>query len=134
MHERVNIANCTLSSWLEGYNIFQCKFYCTIGKDIIQSFPKSYFYWTRYKCGQSMSEIVEHDCFSWEGFNNIFWFIWSNQFNYNFVNYLQASTPPGNIYLFKVNNRNIRKKCEICSKLTMKNDVVLTLNICHTFF
>ena len=23
-------------------------------------------------------------------------------------------------YLFKVNNRNIRKRCEICSKLTMK--------------
>ena len=25
-----------------------------------------------------------------------------------------------NIYLFKVNNRNTRKGCEICSKLTMK--------------
>ena len=25
-----------------------------------------------------------------------------------------------NIYLFKVNNRNSRKKCEICSKLTIK--------------
>ena len=25
-----------------------------------------------------------------------------------------------NIYLFIVNNRNIRKRCEICSKLTMK--------------
>ena len=27
---------------------------------------------------------------------------------------------PGNIYLFKVNNGNTRKKCEICSKLTIK--------------
>ena len=27
---------------------------------------------------------------------------------------------PANIYLFKVNNRNTRKKCEICSKLTIK--------------
>ena len=27
---------------------------------------------------------------------------------------------PGNIYLFKVNNRNTRKKCEICSKSTIK--------------
>ena len=27
---------------------------------------------------------------------------------------------PVNIYLFKVNNRNIRKRCEICSKLTIK--------------
>ena len=26
-----------------------------------------------------------------------------------------------NIYLFKVNNRNTRKRCEICSKLTIKN-------------
>ena len=25
-----------------------------------------------------------------------------------------------NIYLFKVNNRNVRKRCEICSKLTTK--------------
>ena len=24
------------------------------------------------------------------------------------------------IYLFKVNNKNTRKKCEICSKLTLK--------------
>ena len=27
---------------------------------------------------------------------------------------------PTNIYLLKVNNRNYRKRCEICSKLTMK--------------
>ena len=27
---------------------------------------------------------------------------------------------PANSYLFKVNNRNIRKRCEICSKLTVK--------------
>ena len=27
---------------------------------------------------------------------------------------------PVNIYLFKINNRNIRKKCEICLKLTIK--------------
>ena len=37
---------------------------------------------------------------------------------------------PANIYLFKVNNRRIRERCEICSKLTIKhqndvNDVVL---------
>ena len=51
---------------------------------------------------------------------------------------------PANIYLFKLNNRNTRKRCEICSKLTIKTpddviDVVLvflllTLNIFHTFF
>ena len=27
---------------------------------------------------------------------------------------------PANIYLLKFNNRNTRKRCEICSKLTMK--------------
>ena len=33
---------------------------------------------------------------------------------------------PAGIYLLKVNNRNTRTKCEICSKLT--------LNIFHTLF
>ena len=27
---------------------------------------------------------------------------------------------PANIYLCKVNNRNTKKRCEICSKLTIK--------------
>ena len=27
---------------------------------------------------------------------------------------------PDDIYLFKIKNRNLRKKCEICSKVTMK--------------
>ena len=30
------------------------------------------------------------------------------------------NTPPTGNYMFKVNNRNTRKKCEICSKLTIK--------------
>ena len=47
-----------------------------------------------------------------------------------------------NSYLFKVNNRNIRKKCEICSKLTMAScdiigvvlaSLLLILNICPPF-
>ena len=31
-----------------------------------------------------------------------------------------------NLYLFKFNNRNIRKRCEKCSKLTVKtqNDII----------
>ena len=47
-------------------------------------------------------------------------------------------------YMFKVNNRNTRPRCEICSKLTIKtpewhhclpSDVLLLiLNIFHTFF
>ena len=39
---------------------------------------------------------------------------------------------PANIYLFKVDNRNTRKRCEICSKLTIKIPEWLTLNIFHT--
>ena len=58
----------------------------------------------------------------------------SNQFNKRI---------PADIYLFKVNYRSTRKRCEICPKLTKKqqNDVrdviflfwLLTLNIFHFF-
>ena len=37
-----------------------------------------------------------------------------------------VSNFPANIYLFKVNKRNIRKRCEKCSKLTIK-----TLERCY---
>ena len=37
---------------------------------------------------------------------------------------------PTGIYLLKFSNRNIRTRCEICSKLTL----LLTLNIFHTLF
>ena len=33
---------------------------------------------------------------------------------------LSKNNIPGNIYLFKVNNRNGRKSCEKCLKLTIK--------------
>ena len=33
---------------------------------------------------------------------------------------VKVSDFPANIYLFKVNNRNNRKRCEACSKLTIK--------------
>ena len=32
---------------------------------------------------------------------------------------INSMTPAGN-YMFKVNNRNTRTRCEICSKLTIK--------------
>ena len=50
---------------------------------------------------------------------------------------------PANIYLLKVNNRNTRKRCETCSKLTIKtperrqwrrSSLLLILNILHTLF
>ena len=33
---------------------------------------------------------------------------------------LSHEDDPANIYMFKVNNRNTRKRCEICSKLAIK--------------
>ena len=36
------------------------------------------------------------------------------------VVFYQKVQNPANIYLFKANNRNARKRCEICSKLTIK--------------
>ena len=37
-----------------------------------------------------------------------------------FVSVIQLKTIPSNIYLFKVNKRNKRKSCAICSELTIK--------------
>ena len=42
---------------------------------------------------------------------------------------------PANIYLFKVNNKNTRKMCEICSKLTIKTpEWRRNFEHFHTFF
>ena len=48
---------------------------------------------------------------------------------------------PSGIYLFKFNYRNTRTRCNICSKLTIKNvigvvlvSLLLALNIFHTLF
>ena len=55
-----------------------------------------------------------------------------------FYQQFKRRTFPANISLFKVNNRNIKKRCEMCPKLTMKDVVpvflLLTLNIFHIFF
>ena len=41
---------------------------------------------------------------------------------------------PLNIYIHKVNDRDTKKRCEICAKLTIKTVfLLLTLNIIHTF-
>ena len=39
------------------------------------------------------------------------------------VNLSEVKLFPANIYLFKVNNRNTRKRCEICSKLTIQANI-----------
>ena len=38
---------------------------------------------------------------------------------------------PAGIYLLKVNNRNTRTRCEICSKLTIKTPGVFIVNFEH---
>ena len=57
---------------------------------------------------------------------------------------MYLSSNPASIYLFKINNENTRRRCEILLKLTIKisEDVIdfvplsllLALNICHNFF
>ena len=43
---------------------------------------------------------------------------------------LLQSNSPANIYMFKVNNRNTTKRCEICPKLTIKTPEQRQL--CHS--
>ena len=45
--------------------------------------------------------------------------IWMSPQNWLTGFYMRGAFP-GNIYLFKVNNRSTRKRCEMCSKLTME--------------
>ena len=61
----------------------------------------------------------------------------------NFTVSFSSNIPVG-VYMFKVNNRNTRKRCEIGSKLTIKAPerghwrrsgvLLLTSNIFHTLF
>ena len=44
----------------------------------------------------------------------------SNPENHNFPDLLISNLNPAGNYMFKVNNRNTRTRCEICSKLTIK--------------
>ena len=51
------------------------------------------------------------------------WLHWnfnSTNNEYYDEDFLVKGTFPANIYLFKVNNKNITKRCKICSKLTLK--------------
>ena len=46
----------------------------------------------------------------------------------------QTNYLPMVIYLFKVNTRKTRARCEVCSKLTIKLIILLTLNIFTSCF
>ena len=58
------------------------------------------------------------------------------------MNFVSYGTYPANIYLFKVNSRIARKRCEICSKVTIKTPerrrsvifIVTFENIAHMNF
>ena len=52
--------------------------------------------------------FIEIFVYGWSNFFSTCWFAGGK------------STHPANIYLLKVNNRSTRKRCEICSKLTIK--------------
>ena len=50
------------------------------------------------------------------------------------INQISATTVyPAKIYFFKVNNRNTRKRYEICSKLTIKTFIVNFEHILYLF-
>ena len=54
----------------------------------------------------------------WQGFNHASVCLW--HLSILFEQCLLQMFDPADIYMFKVNNRNIRARCEICSKLTIK--------------
>ena len=61
------------------------------------------------------------------------WYQWTNVLEFPRIK-IFLSGPAGN-YLFKVNNRNTITRCEICSKLTIVNSVVLvSLLLTLTYF
>ena len=55
-------------------------------------------------------------------------------FNLKLVLLVCHSQSPANIYLFKGNERNTGNRCEICSKLTIKTPVTVSVeHISHLF-
>ena len=87
--------------------------------------------WSSYKGGRRS----RFDCsyfvnqFNWlSGINKSAWMILNQKTMFSKALYyedlsnnsLHLILNPANIYLFKVNNRSTRKRCEICSKLTIK--------------
>ena len=64
-------------------------------------------------------------------------FVWKIETH---TNHEHKYNNPVSNYMFKVKNRNTRKRYEICSKLTIKTpgvflvSLLLTLNIFHTLF
>ena len=76
----------------------------------------------------SFDTKVSKEPVTWHGLNNAFLNPIKPAINKSVTNlgqYFESTgiiiiITPTNIYLFKLNNRNTRKRCEICSKLTIK--------------
>ena len=60
---------------------------------------------------EKLSRVTDEVRYSVEESNN----------NAFMVKYASDNTNPGGIYLFKVNSRNTRTRCETCSRLTIKS-------------
>ena len=75
---------------------------------------KFYQHWQWNKRRKSLSIIIPHNLFNPTTLmNNVF-------FLFLFFFKKEPYYYPGGIYMFKVNNKNIRTRCEICSKITVK--------------
>ena len=94
-------------------------------------------------CYISTYRVVSRDFF-WDTGIWSFWSLRSSKIELLGLNYLTLLLFPTNIYLFKVSIGNLRKRCEICSKLTTKTPerhqwlrsgvfIVNSENISHLF-
>ena len=77
-----------------------------------------------FKTGCDVLDLMSEDFYSvtpkrfiWK----VYYLFWGSvTCSFLFSKFFVPGPDPANIYLFKVNNRNTRKRCEICLKLTIK--------------
>ena len=91
--------------------------------------PSFRLFWTRWNLQAPFWLVIPsliRKVFSKWGSNGYSWKVPSQYFD----------SLPANIYLFKPNKRNTRKRCEICSKLTLKTleRHQWRFTLFHTFF
>ena len=100
---------------------------------------RSNIYWRSriFTCAIWFLRIVVFSIFSWTNFFLFYYFLIINTLKNHFTRKY-----PANIYLFKVQHKNTRKMCKICSKSTMQkierhqwplSSLLLNLNVFHTF-
>ena len=90
----------------------------------------------------SFDTKVSKEPVAWHGLNNAFLNPIKPAINKSVTNlgqYFESTgiiiiITPTNIYLFKLNNRNTRKRCEICSKLTIKTTANVSWGVYFNIF